>query len=162
MLDPSEYELDVSFDTTHEELILLLRKQILRALRSAKLRANRVERKSRKKNIGKCLVCDKSQPIAKWGVCLACVPQLEVDMLARKINVLSLKNSEAGDQIVGLFISSQKEIEEAKAKKQRKPEPMLPIEEIDLSFDEDLNFNELENLGQKLTIGLAQLEIFDN
>ena len=35
MLDPSEYKLNVSFDTTHEELLLLLHTQILRALRSA-------------------------------------------------------------------------------------------------------------------------------
>ena len=40
-------------------------------------------------------------------------------MPARKVNVLSLKNSEAGDQIVELFITSQKELEVAKAKKRR-------------------------------------------
>ena len=117
MLDPSEYELDVFFDTTHKQLLLVLRRKILEALRSAKLRANRVERKSRKQNMGKCLVCDKSQPIAKWGVCLACVPQLEVDMLAGGMNVLSLKDSKAGDQTVKLFITSQKDLSVEKAKK---------------------------------------------
>ena len=70
-------------------------------------------------------------------------------MLARKINVLSLKNSEAGDQIVGLFISSQKEIEEAKAKKWCKPEPMLPIDEKNLLSEEGLDFNELEKSWSK-------------
>ena len=117
MLDPSKYELDVSFDTTHEELLSILRRQILRALRSAKLRVNRVERRSRKQVMGKCFVCDTLQPIAKWGVCLGCVPQLEVDMLARGMNVLALTDSKVGDQIVELFITSEKELGVKKAKK---------------------------------------------
>ena len=65
LMDPSEYKLDVSFDTTHEELLLLLRKLILRALRSAKMRANRIETKSCSLVKGTCLVCNKSQIIAK-------------------------------------------------------------------------------------------------
>ena len=108
MLDPSEYELDVSFDATHEELLLSLCKLIFGTLSSANLRANRLESKPCRQVVGTCLVCKKALSIAKWGVCLACISQLEVDMLAKNFNVMILKDNKGKNVIVEMFVAQAK------------------------------------------------------
>lgn len=67
-------------------------------------------------------------------------------MIAKKINVMALKYHRGKNRIVELFVAQEKELSAAKWRPKGR---MLPIEEIYLSSDEDLNFNELERSWSK-------------
>ena len=60
--------------------------------------------------MGTCLVCNKLHPIAKWGVFLGCIPQLEVDMLVKDFNVMALKDQKGTNWIVELFMAQENKL----------------------------------------------------